>query len=140
MRSKASEAGFTLVELLVASAVASLILALLSTATFQFLNATQRGHDRLAVLHDHSTAFEWLNRDAQMAVSEMATVQPDSVTLNWTDVVSGTTYQSAYAQSGDELVRVVVWVPRRPSAEEKSLLKKLGELSKGKVPGPSKPV
>jgi molecular chaperone DnaJ len=42
--------------------------------------------------------------------------------------------------AGDELVRVVVWVPRRPSAEEKSLLKKLGELSKGKVPGPSKPM
>jgi len=41
--------------------------------------------------------------------------------------------------AGDELVRVVVWVPRRPSAEEKSLLKKLGELSKGKVPGPSRP-
>jgi molecular chaperone DnaJ len=42
--------------------------------------------------------------------------------------------------SGDELVRVVVWVPRRPSSEEKDLLKKLGQLSKGKVPGPSKPV
>jgi molecular chaperone DnaJ len=41
--------------------------------------------------------------------------------------------------AGDELVRVVVWVPRRPTAEEKSLLKKLGELSEGKVPGPSKP-
>lgn len=41
--------------------------------------------------------------------------------------------------SGDELVRVVVWVPKRPSSEEKSLLKKLGEFSKGKVPGPSKP-
>jgi molecular chaperone DnaJ len=41
--------------------------------------------------------------------------------------------------AGDELVRVVVWVPRRPTAEEKGLLKKLGELFKGKVPGPSKP-
>jgi molecular chaperone DnaJ len=40
---------------------------------------------------------------------------------------------------GDELVRVVVWVPTRPSAEEKKLLKKLGELSRGRVPGPSKP-
>lgn len=41
--------------------------------------------------------------------------------------------------SGDELVRVIVWVPKRLSTEEKSLLKKLGELSEGKVPGPSKP-
>ena len=41
--------------------------------------------------------------------------------------------------AGDELVRVVVWVAKRPSAEEKKLLKELGDLSKGRVPGPSKP-
>lgn len=41
--------------------------------------------------------------------------------------------------SGDELVHVVVWVPRRPSSEEKKLLKRLGELESGKVPGPRKP-
>jgi len=41
--------------------------------------------------------------------------------------------------AGDELVRVTVWVPTRPSGEEKKLLKKLGELSAGRVPGPSKP-
>ena len=107
MRTKTSEAGFTLVELLVASAVASLVVGLLSAATFQFLTATDRGHDRLAVLRDHGTAFQWLNRDAQMAVPEQATVLPTSVTLNWTDAVTGTTYQSSYAQSGDELVRTL---------------------------------
>jgi molecular chaperone DnaJ len=41
--------------------------------------------------------------------------------------------------SGDMLVRVVVWVPTRPSAEEKKLLKKLGGLADGRVPGPRKP-
>jgi molecular chaperone DnaJ len=41
--------------------------------------------------------------------------------------------------SGDELVRVVVWVPRRPGAEEKELLKRLGQLSKDRLPGPTKP-
>jgi molecular chaperone DnaJ len=41
--------------------------------------------------------------------------------------------------SGDELVRIVVWVPPRPSAEEKKLLKRLGELSKGRVPPPRRP-
>jgi molecular chaperone DnaJ len=41
--------------------------------------------------------------------------------------------------AGDELVRVVVWVPRKPTAEEKKLLSRLGELSRGKVPGPQKP-
>jgi molecular chaperone DnaJ len=41
--------------------------------------------------------------------------------------------------SGDELVSVVVWVPGKPTSEEKRLLKQLGELSRDKVPGPRKP-
>lgn len=41
--------------------------------------------------------------------------------------------------SGDELVHVVVWVPKRPSSEEKKLLKELGKLQSSKVPGPRRP-
>ncbi|MFH1502011.1 MAG: molecular chaperone DnaJ [Candidatus Eisenbacteria bacterium] len=41
--------------------------------------------------------------------------------------------------AGDELVRVLVWVPKRPDSEEKKLLKRLGELSKDRIPGPTKP-
>ena len=41
--------------------------------------------------------------------------------------------------SGDELVRVAVWVPHRPTSEEKRLLKQLGEAMGSKVPGPRKP-
>ncbi len=116
MRAKAGEAGIALVELLVASAVASMILALLTAATFQFLHATSRGHDKLAVQRDHGTAFEWLNRDAQMAVPDLATVGPSSIVLGWTDVVSGTNYQASYVQSGDELVRTLA-VDGTPSSQ-----------------------
>jgi len=41
--------------------------------------------------------------------------------------------------AGDQLVRIVVWVPDRPSSEEKRLLKRLGELAGDRVPGPRKP-
>lgn len=41
--------------------------------------------------------------------------------------------------AGDELVRVVVWVPPHPAPEEKKLLKRLGELSKGRVPPARRP-
>jgi molecular chaperone DnaJ len=41
--------------------------------------------------------------------------------------------------AGDELVHVVVWVPKRPTSEEKKLLKQLGEQQSGSVPGPRKP-
>ena len=116
MKAMGSEAGFTLVELLVVSAVASLVLGLLSAATFQFLDATGRGHERLAVLRDHGNAFEWLNRDGQMAVSELATVGPSSISLRWADVVGGAAYESSYAQSGDELVRTLT-VDSTPSSQ-----------------------
>ncbi len=36
--------------------------------------------------------------------------------------------------AGDELVRIAVWIPPRPSSEEKKLLKRLGELCRTKVP------
>jgi prepilin-type N-terminal cleavage/methylation domain-containing protein len=116
MRAKTGEAGFTLVELLVGLAVAALVMGLLSATTFQILTASDRGQDKLAVLHDHGTAFQWLNRDAQMGVAAEATVLPTSVTINWTDAVNDITYQSSYAQSGDELVRTLT-VDGTPSSQ-----------------------
>jgi molecular chaperone DnaJ len=41
--------------------------------------------------------------------------------------------------SGDELVSVVVWVPKKPTSEEKKLFKELGEHARDRVPGPRKP-
>ncbi len=41
--------------------------------------------------------------------------------------------------TGDELVLVKVWVPKRPSSEEKRLLKELGEISDRSIPGPGRP-
>jgi molecular chaperone DnaJ len=40
---------------------------------------------------------------------------------------------------GDELVLIKVWVPSRPSSEEKKLLKQLAELTDRNVPGPRRP-
>lgn len=107
MNVKRGEAGFSLVELLVASAVAAMVLGLLSAAALQFLRTTDRGHDSLSVLRDHGTAFQWLNRDAQMAVSPLATVEPAGVTLQWADAVGGVAHVSSYAQSGGDLVRTL---------------------------------
>ena len=41
--------------------------------------------------------------------------------------------------TGDQFVSVVVWVPKRPSSDEKKLLKKLGDIQKKNVPGPRRP-
>jgi hypothetical protein len=85
--------------------ITALVIGLIGASLFQFLRTTGRGHDRLAVVHDERDAFQWLNHDAQMAVSALATVAPDNVTLNWLDAVSGDSYQIHYAQADGELVR-----------------------------------
>ncbi len=41
--------------------------------------------------------------------------------------------------TGDQFVSVVAWVPKRPSSDEKKLLKKLGDIQKKNVPGPRRP-
>ena len=41
--------------------------------------------------------------------------------------------------AGDELVLIKVWVPKRPSSEEKKLLSRLGELTDKRIPGPGRP-
>ena len=105
MKRYASEEGVGLVELLVALGITALVIGLIGASLFQFQRTTGRGHDRLAVVHDERDAFYWLNHDAQMAVSALATVSPDSVTLNWLDAVSGDSYQSRYVQADGELVR-----------------------------------
>jgi hypothetical protein len=105
MKRHAGEEGVGLVELLVAMAIVALVIGLIGASLFQFERTTGRGHDRLAVVHDQRDAFSWLNHDAQMAVSALATVSPDSVTLNWVDAVSGDSYQIRYEQADGELVR-----------------------------------
>ncbi|MEX0785341.1 MAG: prepilin-type N-terminal cleavage/methylation domain-containing protein [Dehalococcoidia bacterium] len=102
------EAGFSLVELLVAFAITGMVLTLCSAALFQYLRTTEAGHDRLSVLRDHGTAFQWLNRDGQQAISELAIVNPSSVDLSWSDQESGDTFETSYAQSGDELERTLI--------------------------------
>ncbi len=115
MRWNGGESGMTLVELLIAIAIGGLVMGVIGAALSQFVRTTTRGHDELAVVHDQRDALYWLSRDAQMAVSSLATVAPNSVTLNWTDPTSGDSYQSHYQQSGSELMRTLT-VNGTPSA------------------------
>ncbi|MCJ7492297.1 MAG: hypothetical protein MUP15_09155 [Dehalococcoidia bacterium] len=105
MRWHAGESGMTLVELLAAMGIGALVIGLIAASLGQFLGVTSRGHEKLAIAHDYRDAFNWLNHDAQMAVASLATAEPGNVTLNWSNAVSGDSYQVQYQQSGSELVR-----------------------------------
>ncbi len=62
-----SENGITLIELLVAGAIAISIIGFAGTAIFQFLTVTRQGSDVMTSVHQVQNAGHWVTRDGQMA-------------------------------------------------------------------------
>jgi prepilin-type N-terminal cleavage/methylation domain-containing protein len=64
-----NERGFTLVELVMATALTGLIVSFLGTSIYQMLNVTDYGNDRLIATHELQNAAYWLQFDGQKAKS-----------------------------------------------------------------------
>jgi prepilin-type N-terminal cleavage/methylation domain-containing protein len=64
-----SERGFTLVELVMVTALTGLIASFLGTSIYQMLTVTEDGNGRLTALHELQNAAYWFQRDGQAAVS-----------------------------------------------------------------------
>ena len=69
---KLDEKGFTLVELVMATAVTGLIVSFLGTSIYQMLTVTEYGNDRLTALHELQNAAYWFYLDGQRAVTASA--------------------------------------------------------------------
>jgi prepilin-type N-terminal cleavage/methylation domain-containing protein len=63
------ETGFTLIEMLIATAITGCIFAVLGLAMHQVLTIPDNGNDRLTALHELQNAAYWVNLDGQMAAS-----------------------------------------------------------------------
>ncbi|MEN8494353.1 prepilin-type N-terminal cleavage/methylation domain-containing protein [Dehalococcoides sp. THU3] len=61
------QAGFTLVEMLVALAITGLIMAGLTTSIFQLFTITQRSSDHMTIIRHLDIVNSWLSTDIQMA-------------------------------------------------------------------------
>ena len=59
--------GFTLVELLITSAITGLIVNFLGTAIYQTITVTEYGNDKLIATHELQNAAHWVSLDGQMA-------------------------------------------------------------------------
>jgi prepilin-type N-terminal cleavage/methylation domain-containing protein len=64
-----TQKGMTMVELVVATAVAGIIVVSLGTAIYQILTVSGYGNNRLIAAHELENAAYWFNRDGQQAVS-----------------------------------------------------------------------
>ncbi len=91
--------GFTLVELLIATAIMGVIFSGLGEALHQVVTIPEYGNDRVTALHELQNVAHWVNLDGQMAQSatggdELVLTLPDdssiSYTLAGTDLVRST--------------------------------------------------
>lgn len=107
---KRSIAGFTLVEFLVTTSLAGLIIATVAPTASNIMSSTQRNTEHMAVLTDFQNLGFWLSRDAQMAQSSnLIDNGPSSpfLSIAWVDQYEGAnaTHYAIYSLSSNEISR-----------------------------------
>ncbi len=100
---RSSESGASLVELLVAVAVAFMATSFLSTALVQFMLTTRWGNHQLQATNDIQVASLWLGRDALEAANFAPGTSPVYGTLSWAD--NSQQYRYSYNAADQQLVR-----------------------------------
>lgn len=98
--------GITLVETVVAFGIATMLVAVLGSAIFQFMRFTEQGNDQFRALHDVQNAGYWVTLDGKRAQTTDLIEGADpvaSMTLYWTD--EGQSHEVKYSRSGTDLQR-----------------------------------
>ena len=106
MRLHSEKKGFTLIEVLVAVSVASLIIGVLGSVTFQFTRTTERGSGQFVALHDVQNVGHWINMDGKRAQSTNLIdggLPVQSMILIWDE--DGANHTCSYSLSGSDLKR-----------------------------------
>lgn len=139
MIDRSDQKGVTLVEVLVATAVAGLIVSSLVTAIHQFITTSERGSQQLIALHDVQNLGHWLTLDGERAQStNLVDGAPAvaSMTMSWT--TEGQVQTSAYSLSGTELKRdlngAVTTVARHVSTASFSIAGRLTTVTISSTP------
>lgn len=105
------EKGFTLVELLVALAVGSVILTVAVPSIYQVIYSTARSNNQVVALTDINRAALAIRNDLLMTqTTDLGSVPKSSANLTWTDYTtsfgsSWASHSSSYSLSGKELRR-----------------------------------
>ena len=98
---KGNEKGFTLIEVMVATAIAVILGAGITMTIAQTLNVSKRNNDWSTVVHQTQNISYWIRQDALMAQSVNVTDDPETtdvelITLDWKNWENGDTYNIRY--------------------------------------------
>ncbi len=110
---KRYEKGFTLIEVLVATAITAMIGAGVTTTSVQIINSSQRNTDwATAIRHTQNIGY-WVRQDALMAQSINVSDDPETtdvefIILDWKDWETGDTHNIRYIllDSADSLKKL----------------------------------
>jgi prepilin-type N-terminal cleavage/methylation domain-containing protein len=96
-----AQSGFSMIEMLVAIAIGGLIIALIVDVTAQTLIINAADSSRMGAVKQVENAIHWMERDGQMANSEMITPADSTVTdfplvLQWTSFEDGYVHTITY--------------------------------------------
>jgi prepilin-type N-terminal cleavage/methylation domain-containing protein len=102
------ERGFTLVEMLIATAITGLTVSVLVIAIYQIFTVTEFGNDKMVANHELQNAAHWFNLDGQRAStasggSELALTLPDDSSITY--VLVGTELHRTAGESQITLAR-----------------------------------
>ena len=102
------ERGFTLVEILIATAIMGLIISVLGTDIYHGVTIPEYGSDRMIAMHELQNAAHWVSLDGQMARTasggnELVMTLPDDSLITYT--VVGTKLRRTASDSQMTLAR-----------------------------------
>jgi prepilin-type N-terminal cleavage/methylation domain-containing protein len=101
-----NQRGITLIEVLVAVAISSIITGGITMTTLQVISGSAHTSNHSIIITQVQNAGYWVSHDAQMAqIVEITSQTGFPLTLTWTDW-DAVTYQSFYSFDGNKLKRV----------------------------------
>ena len=95
---KRHEKGFTLIEILIAVSISTLVVVAASIAVYQVMRNTQHTSNRMTAVLQVQNAGDWISRDTLVAQSITTgnVTTTDFLTFGWTEIGSGDEWHVVY--------------------------------------------
>ena len=100
-----NQSGFTLIEIIIAVAVAGLIISAITGTIFQVFTTNTRDTAHMVAVKQVENAVHWISRDAQMA-QVIEPGEDSGFPLNLSRIGKNNWYQVTYTLGGGELQRL----------------------------------